>query len=100
MDRVRDKSSDSRVLGLLEKMLRQGVMATTQGWTPTEQGIPQGAVISPLLANIYLDPLDHQMVTQGREMSRYADSVASGRPTALTRSRGQPASWLSRSARL
>jgi|GEM_PF-2366746 len=38
MDRVRDKISDSRVLGLLEKMLRQGVMATTQGWTPTEQG--------------------------------------------------------------
>lgn len=73
MDRVRDKISDSRVLGLLEKMLRQGVMETMNDWKPTEQGTPQGAVVSPLLANIYLDPLDHQMAAQGRDMVRYAD---------------------------
>ena len=73
MDRVSDKISDSRVLGLIEKMLKQGVMETMKGWTPTEQGTPQGAVISPLLANIYLDPLDHQMAEMGREMIRYAD---------------------------
>jgi len=73
MDQVSDKISDSRVLGLIEKMLKQGVMETINGWTPTEQGTPQGAVISPLLANIYLDPLDHQMVEQEREMIRYAD---------------------------
>ena len=66
MDQVSDKISDSRVLGLIEKMLKQGVMETINGWTPTEQGTPQGAVISPLLANIYLDPLDHQMVEQER----------------------------------
>lgn len=73
MDQVSGKISDSRVLGLIEKMLKQGVMETINGWTPTEQGTPQGAVISPLLANIYLDPLDHQMVEQEREMIRYAD---------------------------
>ena len=73
MDQVSDKISDSRVLGLIEKMLKQGVMETINGWTPTEQGTPQGAVISPLLANIYLDPLDHQMAELGREMIRYAD---------------------------
>lgn len=73
MDRVSDKISDSRVLALIEKMLKQGVMETINGWTPTEQGTPQGAVISPLLANIYLDPLDHQMAELGREMIRYAD---------------------------
>jgi RNA-directed DNA polymerase len=73
MDRVSDKISDSRVLGLIEKMLKQGVMETMNDWIPTDQGTPQGAVISPLLANIYLDPFDHQMAAQGREMIRYAD---------------------------
>ena len=73
MDRVGDKISDSRVLGLIGKMLKQGVMESAKGWTPTEQGTPQGAVISPLLANIYLDPLDHEMAARGREMIRYAD---------------------------
>jgi RNA-directed DNA polymerase len=43
-----------------------------QHWTP-EQGTPQGAVISPLLNNIYLDPLDHLMAGRGFEMVRYAD---------------------------
>ena len=44
-----------------------------KGWEPTEQGTPQGAVISPLLANLYLNELDHQMAAQGFEMTRYAD---------------------------
>lgn len=71
--RVREKIADGRILALLEKFLRQGVMDTASGWQPTENGTPQGAVISPLLANIYLNPLDHQMAGQGREMIRYAD---------------------------
>jgi len=71
--RVREKISDGRILALLEKFLRQGVMDTACGWQPTENGTPQGAVISPLLANIYLTPLDHQMAGRGREMIRYAD---------------------------
>jgi RNA-directed DNA polymerase len=70
---VANKVSDSRVLALLDKFLRQGVMESMKGWAPTETGTPQGAVISPLLANIYLDPLDRQMVAQGRDMVRYAD---------------------------
>lgn len=71
--RVREKIADGRILALLEKFLRQGVMDTARGWQPTENGTPQGAVISPLLANIYLDPLDHRMAARGREMIRYAD---------------------------
>ena len=71
--RVGEKIADSRVLGLIEKFLNQGVMESGKGWKPTEGGTPQGAVISPLLANIYLDPLDHEMVGRGREMVRYAD---------------------------
>lgn len=65
--------SDGRVLELLRRFLEQGVMESGKGWKPTETGTPQGAIISPLLANIYLDPLDHQMAGQGREMVRYAD---------------------------
>ena len=70
---VKAKIADSRILSLLEKFLRQGVMESAKEWSPTEKGTPQGAVISPLLANIYLDPLDHQMDAQGYEMIRYAD---------------------------
>lgn len=73
MERVGEKIADSRVLKLIEKFLRQGVMETTKEWTPTEKGTPQGAVMSPLLANIYLNPLDHLMVGKGRQMVRYAD---------------------------
>ena len=71
--RIREKIADGRILALLEKFLRQGVMETARGWTPTENGTPQGAVISPLLANAYLDPLDHLMAGRVREMIRYAD---------------------------
>ena len=70
---VKARIADSRILSLLEKFLKQGVMESTKEWSPTETGTPQGAVISPLLANIYLDPLDHQMDAQGYEMIRYAD---------------------------
>jgi RNA-directed DNA polymerase len=73
MGRVREKIADGRVLKLLEQMLQAGVMDTAQGWQPTEQGTPQGAVISPLLANLYLNDLDWTMARKGFEMVRYAD---------------------------
>jgi RNA-directed DNA polymerase len=73
MEAVAEKISDGAVLDLIGKMLRQGVMESGKGWKPTEAGTPQGAVISPLLANIYLNPLDHMMAQAGREMVRYAD---------------------------
>jgi len=65
--------SDGALLELIGKMLRQGVMESGKDWQPTPTGTPQGAVVSPLLANIYLNPLDHAMAGQGREMVRYAD---------------------------
>ena len=52
--------------------LQQGVMDGLASWTP-EEGTPQGAVISPLLANIYLNPLDHLIAGYGHQMVRYAD---------------------------
>jgi RNA-directed DNA polymerase len=72
MKRVETRIADGRVLRLIESFLTQGVMEEMKTWTPTA-GSPQGAVISPLLSNIYLDPLDHEMVTRGYEMVRYAD---------------------------
>ena len=72
IDRVREKVTDGRVLELLRAFLTQKVMETAEGWTP-EEGTPQGTVISPLLSNIYLDPLDHRMERSGVEMVRYAD---------------------------
>lgn len=69
---IRQKVSDGRVLALIEAFLKQGVLDGLDAWTPT-QGSPQGAVVSPLLSNIYLDPLDHLMARGGFAMVRYAD---------------------------
>jgi RNA-directed DNA polymerase len=73
MERVGRKIADGRVLRLIEGYLEAGVMESLKDWQPSEQGSPQGAVISPLLANIYLDPLDWEMAASGAEMVRYAD---------------------------
>jgi RNA-directed DNA polymerase len=64
--------SDGRVLRLVELFLKQGVLDGLREWTPDE-GSPQGGGISPLLSNVYLDPLDHLMAAGGFEMVRYAD---------------------------
>ena len=72
MTLIRRKVSDGKVLALIEHFLAQDVLDGLRTWTP-EQGTPQGAVISPLLSNIYLDPLDHRMAAAGLEMVRYAD---------------------------
>ncbi len=75
MARIEAKVSDGRVLDLVRAFLDQEVMVGLEHWTP-EEGTPQGAVISPLLSNIYLDPLDHQMAEQGYEVSVYRPSAA------------------------
>lgn len=72
MERVRERVVDGRVLGILEDWLHQQIMDGAASWTPTE-GSPQGAVISPLLANVYLNELDHYVANAGFEMVRYAD---------------------------
>ena len=73
MEAVAEHIADRPLLELIQRFLKQGVMESGKGWQPTEKGTPQGAVISPLLANIYLNPLDHLMAQGGREMVRYAD---------------------------
>ena len=72
LDRLRTKISDGRLLTLIESFLQAGILDGLKEWNPTE-GAPQGAVLSPLLSNVYLDPLDHLLAEQGWEMVRYAD---------------------------
>jgi RNA-directed DNA polymerase len=72
MERVADRVSDGRVLALLRGWLGQDVLKGMERWTPVS-GTPQGAVISPLLANIYLHPLDERLAALGHRMVRYAD---------------------------
>ena len=72
---IQKRIVDGKVLKLLEDYLEAGVWDTEKGWQPTEQGTPQGSVISPLLSNIYLSPLDHEMARKGYEMLRYADDA-------------------------
>jgi RNA-directed DNA polymerase len=69
---VEEKIADGRVLKLIRQYLEQGVLENMRYWQP-ETGTPQGAVISPLLSNVYLNPLDHLMAASGIEMVRYAD---------------------------
>jgi RNA-directed DNA polymerase len=72
MARVEERVSDGRVLDLIRGWLEADILKGLERWTPV-QGSPQGAVISPLLANIYLHPLDARMAERGYRMVRYAD---------------------------
>lgn len=70
---IRERISDGKLLALMEAFLSQGVMESGRGWQPTTRGTPQGAVLSPLLANLYLHPLDQLAQKLGWQMTRYAD---------------------------
>jgi len=72
MERLEEKIADGKLLTLIKKFLKQGILDGLKSWTP-EEGTPQGAVLSPMLANIYLDPLDHKISKLGMKMTRYAD---------------------------
>ena len=83
------KVADGKIMKLLGQFLGQGILDGLSVWAPAE-GTPQGAVISPLLSNIYLDPLDQMMAGEGVEMVRYADDLV-----ILCRSEAQAAQALS-----
>jgi len=74
LDEVRKHVADSRVLGLIEAYLKASILDGMEAWEPTK-GAPQGAVLSPLLSNLYLNDLDHLMASRGYEMTRYADDL-------------------------
>lgn len=74
MGEVRKRIADGRVLGLIEAFLKASILDGMESWEPT-RGAPQGAVLSPLLSNLYLNDLDHLAAGRGYEMTRYADDL-------------------------
>ncbi len=73
MREVQSEIADRRVLELIESFLKQGIMEGTKSYAALQEGTPQGGVISPLLANIYLHPVDRAMEAEGFGYVRYAD---------------------------
>ncbi len=73
MQRIRQKVEDHRVLILIGKYLRAGVILRNGNHEETRKGMPQGGPLSPLLANILLDELDKELENRGHQFARYAD---------------------------
>ncbi len=71
---IRRRVTDGSVLNLIRRFLTSGVMIEGN-WKATELGSPQGGVISPLIANIYLDAFDQEMKRRGHRIVRYADDI-------------------------
>lgn len=90
---LRKRVVDGSILGLVRQFLQSGVM-TGEGWMEVEEGSPQGGVISPLLANIYLDAFDQEMKSRGHRIVRYADDIL-----ILTRSKSAAENALKQASR-
>ena len=74
IDQIRKKVTDGSILNLIRHFLESGVMVSGE-YESTEVGSPQGGVISPLLANIYLDKFDQFMKSRKHRIVRYADDI-------------------------
>ncbi len=72
--RLRKRVVDGSILNLIELFLASGVMVGTT-LEETNEGSPQGGVISPLLANVYLDYFDQWTMKRGYRIVRYADDI-------------------------
>lgn len=72
MKKLEEEVIDSSVLNLVKDFLQTGVMEERR-WVATDEGTPQGGVISPLLANVYLNSFDHLIAGKGYKLTRYAD---------------------------
>ena len=101
MARIGQTIRDKRVLRLIGRFLRSGVMieGVVQA---TEEGTPQGGPLSPLLANIYLDALDRELEQRGLAFSRYADdcNIYVGSRRAAERVLGSITEWIKQHLRL
>jgi RNA-directed DNA polymerase len=73
MDALKKKVRCRQTLGLIGRYLRAGVQLPDGTREATPQGVPQGGPLSPLLANIALDPLDKELESRGHKFARYAD---------------------------
>lgn len=73
MNALREKVRCRKTLGLIRRYLMAGVVLPDGTCEATPQGVPQGGPLSPLLANIALDPLDKELEARGHKFARYAD---------------------------
>jgi RNA-directed DNA polymerase len=73
MQRLKRRITDGRVLRLIARYLKAGTVLPDGTREPTSAGVPQGGPLSPLLANIMLDDLDHELERRGHRFARYAD---------------------------
>ncbi|HIF9463342.1 TPA: group II intron reverse transcriptase/maturase, partial [Photobacterium damselae] len=71
---IKKRITDSSILELIKQFLQSGVILNGE-WHVTEIGSPQGGVISPLIANIYLDAFDQEMRKRNHRIVRYADDI-------------------------
>lgn len=94
---IREKVNDKATLHLIRQFLRAGVMEEGKV-TINDLGTPQGGVVSPLLANIYLNPLDKELESRGLRFCRYADDVVifTRSEMAANRVMASVSSWLER----
>jgi len=76
MHRVGLKARDKRLLRLIGETLRAPLQKPDGSREKRRKGTPQGGPLSPLLANIYLDPLDKELEKRGLSFVRYADDIA------------------------
>lgn len=101
MARVARVIRDKRVLRLIGRYLRAGALVGAR-WEPSKAGTPQGGPLSPLLGNIYLDPLDRELEGRGLSFCRYADdcNIYVGSEAAAERVEASISEWIERRLRL
>lgn len=98
---LRERINDAKTLRLIRQFLRAGVME--DGLTsPSEEGVPQGGPLSPILSNVYLDKLDRELESRGLHFVRYADdcNIFVKSEMAADRVMKSVTSWLERKLRL
>ena len=98
---LRERINDAKTLRLIRQFLRAGVMEDGL-MSPSEEGVPQGGPLSPVLSNVYLDKLDKELESRGLRFVRYADdcNIFVRSEMAANRVMKSVTSWLERKLRL
>lgn len=98
---LRERVNEATTLHLIRSYLKAGVMEDGLV-SPTEEGVPQGGPLSPVLSNVYLDKLDKELEGRGLSFVRYADdcNIFVRSEKAADRVMASVSSWLERKLRL